>query len=229
MGAIIGFIFFIYILVSVVDTFKEFANMEPIVFVLVIVVMAIPVFVYIGLKRIVVPLKQDRKFKKMVRKLVEEPLIVDLSHEALLDSPVTHQWQIACLKDLQTIREAVNGALSSEVGEVAENWMALLGECHERIRQLGSHRIKASWQEKVSAVIKEAEATFYPQVTLNIARRHLANAKKLKRKEAKLECLSNAQDALTEGLEEQTNGNKEIQRLLNEVAKQQKALVAQPT
>ena len=229
MGAIIGFIIFIYILVSVVDSIKEFANMEPIVFVLVIAVMAIPVLIYIGLKRIVVPWKKDRKFKKMVRKLVEEPLIVDLSHEALLDSPATHQWQIACLKDLQTIREAISGALSSEVGEVAENWMALLGECHERIRQLGPFRIKESLQEKIATMIKETEATFYPQVTLNIAKRHLTNAKKIKRKEAKLECLANAHDALTEGLEEQTNGNQEIQRLLKEVAEQQKALAAQPT
>jgi hypothetical protein len=226
MGAIIGFIIFIFILVSIVDAFKELANMEPVVFVVVVLVMAIPVFFYIGLKRLIGPLKQSRKFQKAARKLIEEPLIVDLSHEETLTTPAAHQWQIACLKDLQTIREAINGALSSEVGEVAENWMALLGECHERIRQLGTGCIKASLQEKISTMVKETEEAFYPQVTLNVARRHLANAKKLKWKEAKLECLTNAQDALTEGIEEQTTASKEIQRLLKEVKKQQKTLAA---
>ena len=223
MGAIIAFLVFIYIVFQVIDAFKGLGNDGGIVLGTVVLVMAIPVFGFIVWKRLIVTWNQRRKFRKLVRTIVAEPLDSELVDDMISDATVTHQWQIACLKDLKTIREAIVGALSSEVGEVAETWMALLGECHERIRQSGS-LINESSQEKIANLIQETEAKFYVQVTLNVASRHLTNAGNVKRKEAKRECLSQAKEALTEGLAEQTNGNKEVKHLLREVTKQQKAL-----
>ncbi len=229
MGAIISILLMIYILVEAIDALRGVGDDWLILLGMAIVFVGVPVFFIVGTYSWIKHLKRSRKFKAIVHTFISESLSSEGMTQIISNFPAYHQWQIACLRDLKTIRESITGALTSEIADVAETWMALLGECHERIRQLGPRRINASIQEEVADLIKKVEKDFYSRVTLNVAKRHLDNAGKLKRKEAKLECLNQAKETLVEGLDEQINGSNEIQRLLNEVINQEQLLIPKTT